>query len=203
MKNHGLLFIVSGPAGSGKTTLANSILQSKKLDLHRVVTTTTRPPRKGEIDGDHYHFLSKEAFQSHIWAGNLYEYAQVHAEHFYGTLKADIEPLLQTNIDLLLVIDVQGAKTFRQCAQTDKYLKEHLVTVFLKLEHAHMLKERLIKRSTDSEWEIERRLQSAQEELSQEPFFDHTLISTSPEADLANFQTIFDKEKFKRNLLFD
>jgi guanylate kinase len=187
------LFILSGPTASGKTTLAESILQLSSLHIHKVITTTTRPPRPTEVNGKDYHFISPATFQEKVRQGLFYEYAQVHGEHLYGTLHSDIEPYLKKDIDLLLLIDVQGAKQIFKAATHLPYLSKSLVSIFLKPSSLETLKERLQKRGSDAN--IQSRLESAKQELAEEAFFQHSILSTTPEADLAAFIEIYKQEK--------
>ncbi len=187
------LFILSGPTASGKTTLAESILQLSSLHIHKVITTTTRPPRPTEVNGKDYHFISPATFQEKVRQGLFYEYAQVHGEHLYGTLHSDIEPYLKKDIDLLLLIDVQGAKQIFKAATHLPYLSKSLVSIFLKPSSLDTLKERLQKRGSDAN--IQSRLESAKQELAEEAFFQHSILSTTPEADLAAFIEIYKQEK--------
>lgn len=187
------LFILSGPAASGKTTLAENILKTASLHIHKVITTTTRPPRPREVDGVDYHFISHEAFQAKVHQGLFYEYAKVHGEHFYGTQHADIEPHLKHDIDLLLLIDVQGAKQIFQTAKTLPYLSKSLVSIFLRPNSLDILRERLHQRGSDAN--IQSRLESAKNELAEEAFFKYTILSTTPEADLEAFIQVYKQEK--------
>lgn len=187
------LFILSGPTASGKTTLAQNILQLSALHIHKVITTTTRPPRPTEVDGKDYHFISDATFQERVRQGLFYEYAQVHGEHLYGTLQSDIEPYLKKDIDLLLLIDVQGARQIFQAATRLPYLSKSLVSIFLRPSSLDTLRARLQKRGSDAN--IQGRLESAKKELAEQAFFKHTILSTTPEEDLEAFMQIYKQEK--------
>lgn len=187
------LFILSGPTASGKTTLAENILRLSHLQIHKVITTTTRPPRPTEVDGKDYHFISDTTFQERVRQGLFYEYAQVHGEHLYGTLHSDIEPYLKKDIDLLLLIDVQGARQIFQAATELPYLSKSLVSIFLRPTSLDTLRARLQKRGSDAN--VQHRLASAQKELAEEEFFKYSILSTTPEADLAAFIEIYKQEK--------
>ena len=113
----GVLFIISGPAGSGKTTICDGLME--KESLQRIVTSTTRCPRPGEVDGLDYHFLSADDFKIKIEDDAFYEYATVH-NNYYGTQKADILTPILAGENLLLNIDVQGAKTITEKASATR-----------------------------------------------------------------------------------
>ena len=106
MANHGKLFVVSGPAGAGKSEIVKLLLK-KHPDVKLSVSCTTRAPRPGEIDGVSYHFVTEERFQQLIDENAFYEWAHVHQNH-YGTLKATVQKELDAGSDLILEIDVQG-----------------------------------------------------------------------------------------------
>jgi len=108
----GIIILISGPAGIGKTTVCESLLAEFSPGLERVVTATTRAPREGELDGVDYHFLSTEEFGQKVLANEFYEHALVHARR-YGTLKSEIRRRLEMGVDLLLNVDVQGFEAFR------------------------------------------------------------------------------------------
>ncbi len=103
----GVLFVLSAPSGAGKTTLTMSLRQ--KPDFVYAVSCTTRPPRRGEVDGEDYFFLSEEDFQSRIAAGKFLEHAEVHGRH-YGTLKQTVTEQLEAGVDVLIDIDTQGRR---------------------------------------------------------------------------------------------
>ena len=111
----GFLFIVSGPAGSGKTTVCDRML-NEVSGVQRVVTSTTRAPRGGERDTVDYYFFDRPTFEQKIEAGEFYEHARVH-NNLYGTLKSEVQGKLASGIDLLLNIDVQGAAQMRETAK--------------------------------------------------------------------------------------
>ncbi|AWT60769.1 MAG: Guanylate kinase [Candidatus Moanabacter tarae] len=189
-----LLILVSGPAGSGKTTLCEHLTKEFTPRVKQVVTATTRRPRNGERDGIEYIFLNREEFEAKIEAGEFYEHAKVHA-HSYGTLKTEIEESLSSGNDLLLNIDVQGAAAYRSAAKNDPVLADRLVSVFVRLRNLSQAKERLMERGNDSSSEIAFRLQTAEIELQEWPHFDHSFISGSKEEDYKRFRNIYLNEK--------
>lgn len=195
-ESSGILLIVSGPAGSGKTTVCERML-AEVPGIQRVVTSTTRPPREGERDRIDYYFFDHAAFEAKVAAGEFYEHAQVHRNR-YGTLKSEIQDKLAAGTDLLLNIDVQGAATFRQAGQGDPLLNGKVVTVFILPPSMKELEARLRGRSTDEEEEIQRRLQVAREELEQREFYDHHILSGNRDEDFEALQSIYRKEKAQR-----
>lgn len=189
-KNKGFLFIISGPAGSGKTTICNGLI--KKKSIHRIITSTTRTPRHGEINGSDYHFLSPSDFKNKIANNDFYEHAQVH-NHHYGTEKKEIiSPILEGH-HCLLNIDIQGAKTIKDKAILDPTLTGQIVTIFIMPPSLMTLKKRMQSRGTDSNKDIERRLKVAEEEMRQNKFYDHIINSSTKESDLSTMCSIFEK----------
>ena len=191
----GLLIVVSGPAGSGKTTLCERILKEES-NLSRVVTSTTRKPRKGEKDHIDYHFLDTATFEKKIEADEFYEYARVHS-NLYGTLKSEVQEKLATGMDLLLIIDVQGADALRKKVITHELFKSRLVTVFILPPSIQVLEQRLRKRATDKDDEIQRRLTVAIEEMKHAHLYDYCLTSSSREKDFENLRAIYHAEKMR------
>jgi guanylate kinase len=192
----GLLIIVSGPAGSGKTTLCDRML-AEIPELWRVVTSTTRKPRTGEKDHVDYYFFDHATFEQKIEDEHFYEYAHVHG-NIYGTLKSEVQDKLAAGTDLLLNIDVQGAALMRATAQTDALLKGHVVTVFIMPRSLEELEQRLRGRASDSEEQIQRRMQVASDEMKQHELYDHTILSGSRFEDFEALQKIYLDEKAKR-----
>jgi guanylate kinase len=193
MNNPSRLLIVSGPAGSGKTTVCDALLE-KTPAIERVVTATTRPPRGTEQNGIDYHFLTPEAFEDKIVAGEFYEHAIVHGRR-YGTLKSAVQNKIRKGIDLLLNIDVQGAASFRETAQKDSLLTGRVATVFIMPPSLEELEKRLRGRATDSANEVLRRLEVAKNEMLEAKAYDHILKSTTREADLLALKAIYETAK--------
>lgn len=196
--SNGLLLIVSGPAGSGKTTVCDRML-AEEPGLQRVVTATTRPPRQGEQHRIDYYFFDHTSFDTKVEAGEFYEYANVHSNR-YGTLKSEIQDKLAAGKDLLLNIDVQGAATFRDAGRDDPLLKGKVVTVFIMPPGMEELESRLRHRSTDEEEEIQRRLRVARDEMTQRELYDHRILSGTRDEDFAALQRIYREEKAKRSI---
>ncbi|MDG1701525.1 MAG: guanylate kinase [Opitutae bacterium] len=192
----GLLFIISGPAGSGKTTICDGLMEKENLQI--IVTSTTRSPRQGEIDGLDYHFLNSQDFEIKISEDAFYEYATVH-NNYYGTQKADIIKPVLSGQNLLLNIDVQGAKTITEKASADEVLKGHIVTIFIMPPSLEELDARLRNRGTDSDEEIERRLIVARSEMEQQKHYNYTITSQSKSADLITALDIYKKEVARLN----
>lgn len=150
-----MLFILTGLSGAGKSTVADALMQDASLGLVRFVTTTTRPPRPHEVNGVHYWFVSAEEFDATRLAGGFYESAEVYS-HWYGSSKAEMERLLRGDQQVLVVLDVQGAKTL-------KTMRPEAVVIFLTAP-LEQLRRRLEERNAPKE-ETERRLTRVVEEL--------------------------------------
>ena len=192
-KLHPLLVVLSAPSGGGKTTLAKKLLTANP-GMTRAVTCTTRAPRKGEKDGIDYYFLDAAAFLKRLQAGNFLEHATVFGNS-YGTLKSEILGKLRQGLDVLLVVDVQGAATIRDRAQEDAELKDALVQVFLTPPSLEILETRLKRRGTDSPAVIQKRLGVARQEIAQWKNFDYLIISSSIAEDLRQMQAVLLAEK--------
>lgn len=147
MRGH--LFILTGPSGVGKTTVATLVLEAEQ-NLKRVVTYTTRQPRGDEVPGKDYHFVSEETFRRMIDEDAFFEWAQVY-QNRYGETKKDVEDLLSQGSDVLLVVDPQGAKTL-----TQKNIGA--TSIFIDTSD-RQLKDRLRKRGLDSEEAMQKRMQ--------------------------------------------
>ena len=145
----GMLLIVSGPSGSGKSTLAKRMFEHFD-GIEFSVSCTTRAMRAGEVHGKDYHFISQEQFREHIANGDFVEFATVHGNS-YGTLKSEVISRVESGIDVLLDIDVQGAIQIKKLAAADPFFGRCLETVFVTPPSHTVLEQRLRGRGTDSE----------------------------------------------------
>jgi guanylate kinase len=184
----GHLIVICGPAGSGKTTLCDALC-ARHPGLRRLVTSTTRAPRPGERDGVDYHFLSVAEFETLLAAGAFLEHARVHGR-YYGSQRRHVVDTLQSGHDLLLNIDIQGARTFRTHAAEVPELAGRLVTVFIRPRDFTQIRERLQGRG-ESEAEIARRLASASIEMQAADEFDHQIVSGSRDEDIAALEALY------------
>jgi len=190
-----LLVLISAPSGGGKTTLCHQLLAARP-QMTRAVTCTTRPPRAGERDGVDYIFLDAGSFLKRVHAGDFLEHATVYGNS-YGILKAEVLGKLRQGKDVLLNVDVQGAATIRGKAQEDPELKRALFSVFLTPPSMSIVEERLLKRGTDSEGVIQKRLSVARQEIAQWKHFDYLLLSASIAEDLRRTLAIVEAEKMR------
>jgi guanylate kinase len=190
-----LLILISAPSGGGKTTLCEQLLKARP-EMTRAITCTTREPRKGEKDGVDYHFFSATEFLKRLQAGNFLEHATVYGNS-YGILKSELLAKLRQNQDVLLNVDVQGAATIREQAETEPELRRALVTVFLTPRSLAVLEERLKKRGADADAVIQKRLAVARQEVAQWKNFDYLLESTTKAEDLRRMQEIISAEKMR------
>ena len=201
----GISFIVSGPSGGGKTTLAKSMLD--KLDnLRFSVSCTTRKPREDEIDGKDYTFISEDEFNDMVKQERFVEHAFVHG-NYYGTPLDEFESSQSTGVDLLLDIDVQGAAQIKQ-----NY--PDAIFCFVLPPSILILKERLVERNSNGEIDIDRRIERAKEEVAPSILeeYDYIIINDNLEAALDAMQSIIVSarcdskrvvEKVKKNFLIE
>jgi len=153
------IMILSGPSGSGKTTIVNRLLNEASVKLIKSVSATTRPPRKGEIDGEDYYFLSQEEFESRRKHGDFIECFEVHSSgNWYGTLRSEVRRAADLGAWCLLEIDVQGAKQVMENFPGT-------LSIFLRTSSEDDYERRLRSRGTESEDVIQKRLKNAREEL--------------------------------------
>jgi guanylate kinase len=177
----GLLFIVSAPSGTGKTTLVERLVQ-RVPNLRMSRSYTCRAARNGETDGVDYNFISRERFEQMIADGEFLEYADVFG-NYYGTCAADTEATLAGGQDLVLVIDVQGARQVRNRGLDT-------VGIFILPPSAAILEQRLRGRSKDSEEQIRRRLQVAAAEVAECVTYEYVVINDEVDAAVDRLRAI-------------
>ncbi len=181
--SHPVLLLLAGPAGSGKTTLCERLV-AEHPEIERVVTATTRPMRPGEVDGVHYHFLTNERFDQAIARGEFLEWACVHGQNRYGTLRHAVFDRLAAGKSLIAAIDVQGVRSVCAVATQDPALRRALTTVFVAPASIDELRARLAGRGDDPA-DVERRMQTALVELREADRYQHRIASTTRDADYA------------------
>ncbi len=177
----GRLTVITGPSGVGKGTLVARVL-ARHPSLWLSVSATTRDPRPGEIDGQHYFFLSREAFEQQVAAGGFLEWASF-AGHLYGTPRGPVEDHLQAGQPVLLEIELEGARQVRQTFPAAFQL-------LIKPPSFEELERRIRGRGTDSEAAIERRLERARVELQAEAEFDAVLVNADLSAAVAELEQL-------------
>jgi guanylate kinase len=166
--SRGKLFVITGPSGVGKGTLISRLRDAVPgIDLS--VSATTRGPREGERDGEHYHFMDPDEFDRRVVAGDFLEHAD-YASHRYGTLRSEVEPRLGRGDSVVLEIEVQGARQVRGTMPD-------AVQVFIAPPSPETLRERLEGRGTDSPEQIASRLAVADDELSARNEFGHVIVN--------------------------
>ncbi len=191
-----LLIVISAPSGGGKTTLCDQLL-AKHGEVTRAITCTTRAPRPGEQHGVDYYFLSRDAFQASVAAGDFLEHASVYSNS-YGTLNSEVIAKLQSGRHVLLNVDVQGASTIRQAARLNALLESRLVTVFLTPPSLADLERRLAGRKSDSSETAALRLKQAAAEVAEWHHFDYLIISTTITEDLRRMEVVLEAELMRQ-----
>jgi len=186
----GLLLVMSSPSGAGKTTLSRRLLAADG-NITMSVSVTTRPPRRGEIDGTDYHFISKEEFAKLRDEGGLLEWAEVFG-NLYGTPRKPVEAALTNGRDVLFDIDWQGTQQMAQA------MKEDLVRIFILPPTAEDLRERLIRRAQDTATVVAKRMAEASHEISHWPEYDYVIVNDSIEAAHEQITAILTAERLRR-----
>jgi len=179
-QTRGMMLLVSGPSGSGKSSICRRLLEDERVVFS--VSATTRAPRSGEVDGQHYQFLSPERFASLRADGAFIESAEVHG-NMYGTLRAPMEAALAAGKVYLVEIDVQGALQLKALGVEGLY-------VFIAPPNLEELERRLVGRATDAPEVIERRLAKAAGEMAERDKYDHVVVNDDYELALAEVRQL-------------
>lgn len=185
----GVILVISAPSGTGKTTLCKKLLRGIP-DLHFSVSYTTRPPRPREISGKDYHFVSPLEFAEREEAGEFLEREEVFG-HLYGTSGREIEEVLKEGGDVLLDVETRGAKKLKET------LKE-AAFIFILPPSLEALKERLMKRGSEDEADIARRLDKAVDEIRDNYWYDYIVINDKINNSLSVLKAIYVAEKNRR-----
>ena len=192
MTRRGLLLILSSPSGAGKSTLSR-MLMAWDQTLRFSVSATTRVPRPGEVDGTHYHFLTRDAFLAQVAQGNMLEHAEVFG-NLYGSPRAPVEQAMEAGRDTLFDIDWQGGQQIRNSA-----LGRDVVSVFVLPPSIAELDRRLRGRAQDSDAVIAGRMEKSRDEISHWAEYDYVLVNDDLDRTFANLQTLLQAERLRRD----
>lgn len=187
----GLILILSSPSGAGKTTLTRAIAQDPSWALDLSISVTTRGRRPSEIDGRHYHFIDREAFDDLRNRDDLLEWAEVHG-NFYGTPRRPVEKVLGSGRDMIFDIDYQGTRQVRS------KLAQDVVTVFILPPSMAELRQRLERRAEDSAETIEKRLANARTEIQRWVEYDYVIVNDDLQNAFRALQGILAAERLRR-----
>lgn len=190
MSRRGLLIILSSPSGAGKSTLARRLMKWDG-DLRFSVSATTRPPRDGEVEGEHYFFRSRSEFEDLINKGEMLEHAEVFG-HLYGSPKTPVEAAITAGHDVLFDIDWQGGQQVRNSA-----LGKHALSIFILPPSIPELERRLIERAQDAPDVIAARMKKSRDEISHWPEYDYVLINDNLDETEMRLQTIVSAERMR------
>lgn len=192
----GILLVVSGPSGSGKTTLCHRLTSESGGRVSYSISCTTRAPRPGEQNGVDYHFLTTDEFGKLLKEGKFLEWAEVHG-NIYGTLLSEVEDRLLAGKDVVMDIDVQGAKSIRAC--TNSVIRKAYVDVFIGVGQEE-LEARLRGRCTDCEDVINLRLKNSLEENQYRGTYQYSFDSRDRESDYSRFYAIVEEARKKHRI---
>ncbi|KZB99234.1 Guanylate kinase [Methylobacterium radiotolerans] len=187
----GLILILSSPSGAGKTTLTRAIAQDPSWALDLSISVTTRGRRPSEIEGRHYHFIDREAFDDLRERDDLLEWAEVHG-NFYGTPRRPVEKVLGSGRDMIFDIDYQGTRQVRS------KLAQDVVTVFILPPSMAELRQRLERRAEDSAETIEKRLANARTEIQRWVEYDYVIVNDDLQNAFRALQGILAAERLRR-----
>lgn len=180
------VIIFSAPSGSGKSTIVNHLLE-KYPSLEFSVSATSRAPRGDEKEGKDYYFFTNEQFKELISKNAFVEYEEVYSGSFYGTLKSEVERIWNKGNVIIFDIDVKGGMNLK------KLFGDEALSIFIKTSSVGELRDRLVKRGTETPESIAKRIDKAKEELSYEKYFDRSVVNDSLERALAEVEAIVEQ----------
>ncbi|WP_338631596.1 guanylate kinase [Clostridium baratii] len=182
----GVLLVVSGPSGAGKGTICKALLEKHK-EIYLSVSATTRAPRKGEVDGVSYYFTTKEEFVKRVEEGDFLEHAEVYG-NYYGTPKSSVEKMLEQGKDVILEIDIQGAlKVKENC--------EEGIFIFILPPSMEELKQRIIKRGSETPESLMTRFKSAYKEINYISKYNYAVVNDEVDLAVKKLEAIITAEK--------
>ena len=187
----GLLIILSSPSGAGKSTLAGR-LRDWDGDIAFSVSATTRKPRPGEIDGQHYHFVEESEFRAMVSNGDMLDHAHVFG-NFYGSPRGPVQDAIEAGRDVLFDIDWQGAQQI-----ANSLLAPHVLSIFLLPPSITELHRRLVKRAQDSAATVAKRMDKSWDEISHWDAYDYVLVNDDLDATEQQLRTIIEATRLRR-----
>ncbi len=184
----GKIIIISAPSGCGKSTIIGAIMADlqHQRDLRFSVSATNRPPRRGEVNGVDYHFLTDDEFNARIHDGAFVEYEQVYPGRFYGTLKSEVNRLLGDGHNVILDIDVKGGVNVK------RQFGNRAVSIFIEPPSIDTLRQRLETRATDTPEEIAKRVDKARYEMTFAEGYDHRVVNDNLSRAIGDVAAIID-----------
>ncbi|MEG1286532.1 MAG: guanylate kinase [Clostridium sp.] len=192
--NRGVLIVISGPSGAGKGTICKALLEKHK-DLYLSVSATTRLPRVGEVEGVNYYFITREKFQSQIRENGFLEHAEVYG-NCYGTPKANVEQMLEDGKDVILEIDIQGALKVKENFNEG-------VFIFILPPSMKELKQRIIKRGSETKESLMTRFKSAYQEINYISKYNYAVVNDTVEVAAGKVEAIIAAEKCRVDRIKD
>lgn len=180
------VIIFSAPSGSGKSTVVNHLLAKCPI-LELSISATSRPPRGSEKDGVEYYFLTNEEFERRIANDEFVEYEQVYVGRYYGTLKSELERIWSKGHIIAFDVDVKGGVNLK------KIFGDDALSVFIQAPSVEVLRDRLIKRGTDTPEAIEERVAKAAKEMQYAPKFDYVLVNDKLDVCLKEAEGLLDQ----------
>ena len=188
LQKQGRIIVVSGPSGVGKTTLVETILEHSS-SIVRSVSATTRLPRNGETDGVDYHFLPKSEFERLIEQNGLVEWTK-YGENYYGTLKSTLESTIKAGKDIILTIDVDGAIQLKKLGLS-------CLLIFILPPSVQILRQRLEERKTETESELNQRLERAKAEFNLVTYYDYCVVNDQIPLAIQQLIKIIEVDRFR------
>lgn len=195
VKEKGLLIVVSGPSGCGKSTL-NQLLLQKRDNIVMSISDTTRALRGKEINGVDYNFISKEEFEENIKNNKYLEYAKVHSDKYYGTPVDWVEKMLNEGNDVILEIDIEGARQINE-------KRSDAIFIFIMPPSMAILKQRLVSRNTETKEQVVERFKTAYKEINEVSKYNYVIVNNDIDTALNKMNAIITCEKCRVDRIED